>query len=75
MTRGSVSLSCATTPHPFCFSKSSRYKIWLRKFLIPNLQSRDFYTGDQRFVKIWEFLPRGMGFLSTGIGDFCPQDF
>ena len=25
MTRGTVSLSCATTPHHFCFSKSCRY--------------------------------------------------
>ena len=26
MTRGLVSLSCATTPHPSCFYKSKRYK-------------------------------------------------
>ena len=26
VTRGSVSLSCATTPHSSCFSKSQRYK-------------------------------------------------
>ena len=26
MTRGSVSLSFATTPHPSCFYKSKRYK-------------------------------------------------
>ena len=25
VTRGSVSLSCASTPHPSCFSKSQRY--------------------------------------------------
>ena len=30
MTRGSVSLSCATISHPSCFSKSQRYITYLR---------------------------------------------
>ena len=31
VTRGSVTLSCATTPHPSCFSKSQRYRETFQK--------------------------------------------